>query len=74
MKHIDHDVGAPAMYHCSTGHSIPAADFERLSEIVTLDGGARVRVCIEHGAPVWVVFPDGTEYGRGAQPAADAAS
>lgn len=46
-------------YTCTTGHAIPAVDLEGLSEVVSLDAGAQVRICREHGAPVRVSLPPG---------------
>jgi hypothetical protein len=46
-------------YACTTGHAIPAAALNELSEIVSLDAGAQVRVCREHGAPVRTSLPPG---------------
>lgn len=39
-------------YHCVVGHEIPSAELETRTELWVLDGGAEVRVCAEHGAPV----------------------
>jgi len=39
-------------YMCSTGHSFAIDEFELLTEERTLDGGARVRICRAHGAPI----------------------
>ena len=46
-------------YTCTTGHAIPAADLGRLTELQSLDKGAEVRVCSEHGAPIVVsIMPE----------------
>lgn len=42
--------GDGVSYRCLTGHDI--ADFLRETEEVRLDGGARMRVCREHQAPL----------------------
>lgn len=39
-------------YRCVVGHEIPPADLDRLTDLVMLDAGARVRICREHGAPI----------------------
>ncbi|GAC1473237.1 MAG: hypothetical protein PVSMB7_26950 [Chloroflexota bacterium] len=39
-------------YTCATGHIIARDDLERRTEVQSLDRGALVRVCREHGAPV----------------------
>ncbi len=39
-------------YHCVVGHEIPSSELDAASEVWTLDEGARVRICIEHGAPI----------------------
>lgn len=39
-------------YECVVGHEIAASELDSRTEIQTLDGGARVRVCVEHGAPI----------------------
>jgi hypothetical protein len=39
-------------YQCVVGHEIAAEDLDARTEILTLDHGARVRVCLEHGAPI----------------------
>jgi hypothetical protein len=39
-------------YRCVVGHDIPAVDLESLTAIRSLDEGAEVRVCVEHGAPI----------------------
>jgi hypothetical protein len=40
------------IYSCVTGHLIPDAELDRLTEVVSLDAGAQVRICREHGAPI----------------------
>ena len=42
----------PRQYWCVTGHELPAAELEHLTEEVSLDRGALVRICREHGAPI----------------------
>jgi hypothetical protein len=39
-------------YHCVVGHEIPAAELEARTHLWSLDGGAEVRVCAEHGTPI----------------------
>ncbi|MBV9279158.1 MAG: hypothetical protein JOZ41_03670 [Chloroflexi bacterium] len=39
-------------YACLAGHPIPDGELERLTEIAILDGGAQVRLCREHAAPI----------------------
>ena len=39
-------------YHCVVGHRIEGERLEVETAIWTLDRGAEVRVCREHGAPV----------------------
>jgi hypothetical protein len=41
-------------YRCLAGHDIPVVQLDESTELVTLDGGAVVRICREHGAPVSV--------------------
>lgn len=39
-------------YHCVTGHEIPRQDLDSLTEVRSLDEGALVRICREHGSPI----------------------
>jgi hypothetical protein len=39
-------------YWCTTGHPIPSEALGSDTEIVSLDRGAEVRICREHGAPI----------------------
>lgn len=39
-------------YRCLTGHEIDAVALEEETEVVTLDDGAKLRLCREHGAPI----------------------
>jgi hypothetical protein len=41
-------------YSCVAGHPIPPDLLDQLSQELTLDGGAVVRVCREHYAPIVV--------------------
>ena len=41
-------------YRCLAGHEIPVAQLDEVTVLVTLDGGAVVRICRQHGAPVSV--------------------
>jgi hypothetical protein len=43
-------------YRCVTGHPIPAGALDSLTEVVSLDGGAVVRQCCEHGAPIAILI------------------
>jgi hypothetical protein len=46
------------IYTCPTGHDIEAEAVRDLTEVCTLDGGAVVRLCREHGVPVALtIFP-----------------
>jgi hypothetical protein len=47
-------------YACLVGHDIPVDELDQYTEVVILDGGARVRICREHGAPI-AVSVDGTQ-------------
>lgn len=44
--------GPETTYTCVAGHEIPGADLQALTQIETLDAGAEVRLCREHGAPI----------------------
>lgn len=52
-------------YSCLAGHAIPADLLEQLSQEVTLDEGAVVRLCRDHFAPiaVTVVHDEGKREG-----------
>ncbi len=39
-------------YRCTTGHPIPGDALDAETEVVALDQGAEVRICMEHGAPI----------------------
>jgi hypothetical protein len=39
-------------YVCVTGHAIPGDALDQRTEVVSLDQGAVLRQCKEHGAPV----------------------
>lgn len=39
-------------YRCVTGHEIPPEAVAECTEVVSLDEGAVVRLCREHGAPI----------------------
>jgi hypothetical protein len=39
-------------YHCVVGHEIPSTELETRTEVWVFDGGAKVHVCAEHGAPI----------------------
>lgn len=41
-------------FRCVTGHEIDESDLEACTELEVLDGGAEVRLCREHGAPIAV--------------------
>jgi hypothetical protein len=41
-------------YWCLTGHVITERQLDQSTELLTLDDGAVVRVCTEHGAPLSV--------------------
>lgn len=41
-------------YRCVVGHEIPSERIEELTEVASLDAGASVRLCREHGAPIAV--------------------
>jgi hypothetical protein len=41
-------------YRCAVGHEIPSERIEELTELASLDAGASVRLCREHGAPIVV--------------------
>lgn len=49
-------------YRCVVGHVIAAGQLDALTETVSLDGGASVRVCRDHGAPIAMTVsrPDGS--------------
>lgn len=52
-------------YRCVTGHSIAGHLFDELTEEVNLDGGALVRVCREHFAPIAVSVEQDEERDEG---------
>jgi hypothetical protein len=64
------DPAAGTAYRCVTGHPIPAAELSALTEVWTLDEGAEVRVCREHGAPI-AVFRPGRRADAGALPSGE---
>lgn len=39
-------------YTCVVGHEISSGEIEHMTHVESLDGGARVRLCNEHGAPI----------------------
>jgi hypothetical protein len=39
-------------YRCLAGHDIPVEQLDEATEFLTLDRGAVVRICRQHGAPV----------------------
>lgn len=39
-------------YRCVVGHEIVPGELDRLTVVTSLDGGAEVRICREHGAPI----------------------
>lgn len=39
-------------YRCTTGHPIPCEALDADTEVVALDQGAEVCICVEHGAPI----------------------
>ena len=41
-------------YHCVVGHDIVTGELDRLTIVTSLDEGAEVRICREHGAPIAV--------------------
>jgi hypothetical protein len=43
-------------YWCVVGHEISRERLDVETEIRTLDQGAEVRVCVEHGAPIAVTM------------------
>ena len=45
-------VSRQTRYACVVGHEIPTDELQSLTEVWSLDTGAEVRVCREHGAPV----------------------
>ena len=47
-------------YHCVTGHRIQKEDMKMSTDVVVLDGGATVRLCRVHGAPVSIDLPQGS--------------
>lgn len=56
----DVSLGPPGrtIYTCPTGHDIEADAVTGLTEVCTLDAGAVVRLCREHGVPVALtIFP-----------------
>jgi hypothetical protein len=38
-------------YRCVVGHEIATRDLDRETIVTSLDGGALIRICREHGAP-----------------------
>jgi len=46
-------------YRCVVGHEIPFERIEELTQIASLDEGASVRLCREHGAPIAVTVSRG---------------
>jgi hypothetical protein len=44
----------PTSYRCLAGHDIEEEQLEQSTELRTLDGGAVVRLCKEHGTPLSV--------------------
>lgn len=46
------EVDRTVRYRCVTGHDVPAASLDDLAEVQSLDEGARVLLCREHGAPI----------------------
>jgi hypothetical protein len=51
-EHVSIGPKGRTSYRCVTGHEIPVDDVVETTEVVTLDGGAVVRQCREHGAPI----------------------
>jgi hypothetical protein len=47
-------VSTDLTYRCVVGHEIPSDLLEELTEVASLDAGASVRLCREHGAPIAV--------------------
>jgi hypothetical protein len=45
-------------YFCLAGHPVPADALDTVTEVQTLDDGAQVRVCREHGAPIGTSIRD----------------
>jgi hypothetical protein len=41
-------------YWCVVGHEIAQEQLDVETEVRTLDQGAEVRICVEHGAPIAV--------------------
>jgi hypothetical protein len=41
-------------YRCVAGHEVSQERLDVETEVRTLDQGAEVRVCVEHGAPIAV--------------------
>jgi hypothetical protein len=48
-------------YCCVVGHQIPADQLDEATEVRVLDRGAKVRLCIEHGAPIAMTREPGDE-------------
>jgi hypothetical protein len=44
-------------YRCLAGHDISEEQLDQSTELRTLDDGAVVRLCKEHGAPLSVSVP-----------------
>lgn len=45
-------------YFCLAGHPVSADALDTLTEVQSLDDGAQVRVCREHGAPIGTSIDD----------------
>jgi hypothetical protein len=54
-------------YRCVVGHEIPGPELDELTEVRSLDQGAVVRLCREHGAPIAIIVapPYGSERASG---------
>jgi hypothetical protein len=44
----------PRSFHCLAGHDIPEHSLQTLTVTETLDRGATVQLCREHGTPIAV--------------------
>ena len=57
--------GRRTTYECVVGHEIPQQDLETRTAVRSLDEGAKVQVCLEHGAPIAIrVAPEATQPSR----------
>jgi hypothetical protein len=57
---MDEDL-PPETYFCLAGHDIPTQSLDLETQIETLDQGARVRICREHGCPIGIRRPAATD-------------